>query len=45
MLDFAAMRATLAEAYDLAPSLTLAEEMRDIHARMDRVVPLPDLAR
>lgn len=45
MLDFAAMRATLAEAYDLAPSLTLAEEMRDVHARMDRVVPLPDFAR
>lgn len=45
MLDFAAMRATLAEAYDLAPSMTLAEEMRDIHARMDRVVPLPDFAR
>lgn len=45
MLDFSAMRATLAEAYDLAPSLTLAEEMRDIHARMDRVVPLPDFAR
>ena len=45
MLDFAAMRGTLAEAYDLAPSLTLAEEMRPIHARMDRVVPLPDFAR
>lgn len=45
MLDFAAMRATLAEAYDLAPSLTLAEEMRAVHARMDRVVPLPDFAR
>lgn len=45
MLDFATMRATLAEAYDLAPSLQLAEEMRDIHARMDRVVPLPDFAR
>ncbi len=45
MLDFAAMRATLAEAYDLAPSITLAEEMQDIHARMDRVVPLPDFAR
>ncbi|MDD8022096.1 MAG: quinolinate synthase NadA [Paracoccaceae bacterium] len=45
MLDFAAMRATLAEAYDLAPSLTLAEEMRDVHARMDRVVALPDFAR
>ncbi|MFP1643550.1 quinolinate synthase NadA [Pontitalea aquivivens] len=45
MLDFAMMRATLAEAYDLAPSVTLAEEMRDIHARMDRVVPFPDFAR
>lgn len=45
MLDLAVIRATLAEAYDLAPSLTLAEEMRDIHARMDRVVPLPDFAR
>ncbi|MBW0158248.1 quinolinate synthase NadA [Sedimentimonas flavescens] len=45
MLDFAAMRATLAEAYDLAPSMALAEEMRDIHAKMDRVVPLVDFAR
>ncbi|MBZ4022124.1 quinolinate synthase [Rhodobacter sp. TJ_12] len=44
MLDFTAIRATLAEAYDLAPSLTLAQEMADIHARMDRVVPLPDFA-
>ena len=45
MLDFATMRASLAEAYDLAPSLTLAQEMADIHARMDRVIPLPDFAR
>ena len=45
MLDFATMRAALAEAYDLAPSLTLAQEMADIHARMDRVIPLPDFAR
>lgn len=45
MLDFATMRASLAEAYDLAPSLTLAEEMADIHARMGRVIPLPDFAR
>ncbi|MFD2173078.1 quinolinate synthase NadA [Rhodobacter lacus] len=45
MLDFTAIRAQLAEAYDLAPSLTLAQEMADIHARMDRVVPLPDFAR
>jgi len=45
MLDFATMRAALAEAYDLAPSLTLAAEMAEIHARMDRVMPLPDFAR
>ncbi|SOC08162.1 quinolinate synthetase [Rhodobacter sp. JA431] len=45
MLDFTVIRATLVEAYDLAPSLTLAQEMADIHARMDRVVPLPDFAR
>ena len=45
MLDFATMRAALAEAYDLTPSLTLAQEMADIHARMDRVIPLPDFAR
>ena len=45
MLDLTTMRATLAEIYDLAPSLDLAEEMRDIHAKMDRVVPLPDFAR
>ena len=45
MLDLMTMRATLAEIYDLAPSVDLAEEMRDIHAKMDRVVPLPDFAR
>ena len=45
MLDLTEMRAVLAETYDLEPSLTLAEEMRDIHARMDRVVPLADFAR
>ncbi|SIS82556.1 quinolinate synthetase [Phaeovulum vinaykumarii] len=38
------MRATLAEAYDLAPDLALAERMADIHARMARVVPLADWA-
>lgn len=38
------LRSALAEKYDLAPSLTLAEEMRDLHARMDRVVPLADWA-
>ena len=40
----AAARAELAKAYDLAPSVTLAEEMRDIHVRMDRVVPFADWA-
>lgn len=45
MLDFALMRATLAEVYDLAPSLEKAEATRDIHARMDRVIPLADWAR
>lgn len=45
MLDLMTMRATLAEIYDLAPSMDLAEEMSDIHAKMDRVVPLPDFAR
>lgn len=45
MLDLTEMRSTLAATYDLAPSMTLAEEMRDIHARMDRVIPLPDFAR
>lgn len=45
MLDLTAMRATLAESYDLAPSMALAEDMRDIHQTMDRVVPLPDFAR
>ncbi|OOY03577.1 quinolinate synthase NadA [Thioclava sp. F28-4] len=45
MLDLTEMRATLAETYDLAPSIELAEEMRDIHAKMDRVIPLPDFAR
>jgi len=45
MLDFALMRATLAGAYDLAPSLEKAEATADIHARMDRVVPLADWAR
>ncbi|OWY07644.1 quinolinate synthase [Thioclava sp. F42-5] len=45
MLDLTEMRATLAETYDLAPSIELAEEMHEIHAKMDRVIPLPDFAR
>jgi quinolinate synthase len=38
------LRSALAEKYDLAPSLDLAREMGDLHARMDRVVPLADWA-
>ncbi|MCW3783183.1 quinolinate synthase NadA [Defluviimonas sp. CAU 1641] len=44
MLDLANMRATLADHYDLAPSLDLAEAQRHIHARMDRVLPFADWA-
>ncbi|HEX9858939.1 MAG TPA: quinolinate synthase NadA, partial [Paracoccaceae bacterium] len=44
MADLSGMRAALAAAYDLAPSLEKAEATRDIHARMDRVVPLADWA-
>ncbi|WP_339108616.1 quinolinate synthase NadA [Thioclava sp. GXIMD4216] len=45
MLDFTAMRATLAEVYDLTPSVELASSMADIHAKMDRVIPFPDFVR
>jgi quinolinate synthetase A len=45
MLDLTEMRATLAVSYDLAPSIELAEEMHEIHEKMDRVIPLPDFAR
>lgn len=44
MLDLTAIRTELHDHYDLAPSLELAESMSDIHARMDRVMPLPDWA-
>ncbi|MDP5307264.1 quinolinate synthase NadA [Paracoccus spongiarum] len=44
MLDMTGIRAELNAHYDLAPSLELAETMSAIHARMDRVVPLPDWA-
>jgi len=37
-------RAELAAHYDLAPSMAAAEATRDIHARMERVVPLADWA-
>lgn len=42
MADLQTIRSTLSEAYDLTPSATLAEEMSDIYARMDRVVTPPD---
>lgn len=45
MLDLATIRETLAAEYDLAPSTTLADEMRHIHARFDRVVPYTDWVR
>ncbi len=44
MFDFATMRSSLAEAYDLAPNPDLAAEMAEIYARMDRVVSPADWA-
>lgn len=44
MPSLSEIRATLAAAYDLRPSLEKAEATRDIHARMARVVPLADWA-
>ncbi|EIE50276.1 quinolinate synthetase [Salipiger aestuarii] len=44
MLDQIALRAELADHYDLAPSAVLAAEMSGIYARMDRVVAPPDWA-
>jgi quinolinate synthase len=40
-----AIRAELAQSYNLAPSLAAAEATADIHARMARVVPLADWAQ
>ena len=45
MLDLTEMRSTLAGQYDLAPSMRLAEDMADTHAKMARVMPLADFAR
>ncbi|KEP68923.1 quinolinate synthetase [Thioclava dalianensis] len=45
MLDLTKMRSTLAGQYDLAPSMRLAEDMADTHAKMARVMPLADFAR
>ena len=44
MLDFSTMRDTLAEHYDLAPSVEKAEATRDVFARMDRVITFADWA-
>ena len=44
-MEVDAIRAKLAQSYDLAPSLAAAEATADIHARMARVVPLADWAR
>lgn len=44
LLDLMAIRSELQDHYDLAPSLELATRMSDIHARMNRVMPLPDWA-
>jgi quinolinate synthase len=45
MLDMLSIRATLAASYNLAPSVELAEATRDIHAKMDRVIPFADWVR
>ena len=44
-MEVDAIRAKLAQSYDLTPSLAAAEATADIHARMARVVPLVDWAR
>lgn len=45
MPDLTEMRRTLADAYDLAPSLQAAEATAVLHAKADRVIPLADWAR
>jgi quinolinate synthase len=44
LLDIAQVRTVLSDVYDLAPSATLANEMKDTFARMDRVISPPDWA-
>ena len=44
MFDLPQIRSVLSEHYDLAPSPEVAEELRDIYARMVRVVTPPDWA-
>ncbi len=43
-MDVDAIRAKLAQSFDLAPSLAAAEATADVHARVARVVPLADWA-
>lgn len=42
MLDMTQVRSTLSDHYDLEPSVSLAEELKEVYARMDRVVTPPD---
>nr|WP_282158391.1 quinolinate synthase NadA [Shimia thalassica] len=42
MLNLSYMRSELSEHYDLAPSPEVAETLKDVYARMDRVVTPPD---
>jgi quinolinate synthase len=42
LLDLTAIRSTLSEIYDLTPSAELADSMKDIYARMDRVISPAD---
>lgn len=44
LLDLSNVRSVLADQFDLAPSATLAHEMQDVYARMERVVAPPDWA-
>ncbi|MGB8624483.1 MAG: quinolinate synthase NadA [Paracoccaceae bacterium] len=44
MFDLTSVKATLAEHYDLAPSMEKAEATREIHETTDRVIPLADWA-
>ena len=42
LLDVTTIRTELAAHYDLTPSIELARDMSDIHARKERVMPFPD---
>ena len=45
MLDLQHVRSTLSDHYDLSPSPDVAEALKDIYARMERVVSPPDWIR